>query len=275
MVSLILLLLLFASPVEAAVCAAAHMCFPSDPVTIVGLQGRPIPNAQVTVTFPSGAAADVYQEKSAINILHVVPAAGILQFFSDPGTYLVNVSGEGLTKLFYVTVSVGSLAASISIDRTADMAIISAALGDPVPPQLFCDPAPCLISFGGDPDRNERDIYYDWTMPSYGLDVDNILFEWHSASVGNGTLFVGWKMSWCTYNTGEAFCTPVNDFNFNTTVTVTSNTRTLVSIPGTTLPGLGMWNPSNHVVFLIGRRAVDTYTSFAGFVNLRLEYKLR
>lgn len=83
-------------------CALADK-LPSPPIMIVGPSGRPLAGATVTITDDQGAAVDTWKNIAGTILWdETLPFTGLLQFFGDPGTYIVSVTKAGFTRQFYV-----------------------------------------------------------------------------------------------------------------------------------------------------------------------------
>lgn len=98
---------------------------PSAPFTAVGPQGRPLTGASISVTNASGVAQTVYSSSSGAAFTATVPATGVVQFFGDAGTYIVTISGSGVSRSYYTALPEGGGGSSItSVNGLAGPAIV-------------------------------------------------------------------------------------------------------------------------------------------------------
>lgn len=265
----LLLLLLF--PTIAFAQGGPFVKFPSDPILIVGPQGRPIPDGLATVTNTDGVVVTVYTDRTGNTPLaspFVVPQTGIVQFFADADIYIVGVTGNGVSRSFYVTAGggVSSNTRFISIDRTAS----NLELNTTNPGILFCDVDElCVVQMDDDVDRSFRS---NWTMPSFPLTLStlNIYFKSDTGNNGNAARF---DIKWCTIEVGETTCTPANTKSFTQAVQ-SDGKRTVLSITHASLAE--DWNEDDHVIVEIFRDADhsdDTVTGMIHIFDVRYEWE--
>jgi hypothetical protein len=93
--------------------------YPCSPVIVRGPQGRPIPNASVSVLTSAGQPADVYANSTGTTVYpNTLGPFGVMQFYAAPGDYTVTVSGGGVTQSFIVTIPTTATSAVVDNDFT-------------------------------------------------------------------------------------------------------------------------------------------------------------
>lgn len=100
--------------VVVALAGQAYALDPSTVFTAVNSQGRPLVGASVNVTDSVGASVDAYTSSAGTTLLTQVPASGLVQFYQDPGTYNVTVSGSGETRAFVVVIPASSITGAVT-----------------------------------------------------------------------------------------------------------------------------------------------------------------
>jgi len=200
---ILLILLLIAGP------AGALTYVPCDPVTIVGTQGRPIPNATVAITTTAGVPATSLFWDAAGSMVYdnTVPTSGVLQVFTNPGTYIFTVQGQGLMRRYYARcgVGLGEGVKTVSISRTAEMYVLegSAALTCPA------TSTPCYVTLTHDHLPTQDGIRYSFVMPSYSLTFSSLLISYVSIHPNSPVgAKVRWYVDWCTYDESDIPCSP-------------------------------------------------------------------
>jgi len=88
----------------------------SHPFLAVGPQGRPLVGATISAVGSDAAAETLYAASTGTATVTAVSGNGIVQFWAEPDTYTVTVSGSGVTLLF----SVALVDTSSGITSTAD-----------------------------------------------------------------------------------------------------------------------------------------------------------
>lgn len=258
--------------------------FPSNPMTIVGLQGRPIPQANVNVTDLAGVPVTVYVDSTSGAVLTLVPPSGVLQFWvaDFPGIYIVNVQGQDLTRRYYTTVGigVGPNVNTISIDRTADLLLTNTTLSGLDQPTLDCGrvDAPCRLMYVAPTPQADQCAYFDFITPSYPITFKSLLLSWHQLldTTGESSRNMVWGVNWCTYKVGEVFCDPVSAANLFT-MTSHPNTVAQARVDVTVLPNQWptTWEPQDHVSIAVCAQWTDPrnnlITMDVALENVRLE----
>lgn len=267
MTRILLLLLLLASRSASAVCTATP--YMSDPVTIVGTQGRPIPNASVSVTTQAGLPVVVYTDPTGCTPYTVVPPHGICQFFTDTaGEFIVSVQGQGVTRPFRTTAGVGVGASSkrMIFDVSADSMTLPLTLTRPT---LNCQAAPCQLTYN---DSVDATSYFDFIMPSTLLTFSTLRLSWQNLGDDGA---VAWTVDWCTYAIGDVSCFPdgTNSVTVQAPGATVDRRADLVFTPGVnyTAP---TWSVLDHVVLVVirsGTSPLDTNTSDVGLEHVQLE----
>lgn len=258
------------------VARAAGACtpapFPSNAVTIVGQQGRPLPNTTISITdvsgVPIGAYGGAFTDPSGCTPSTIVDPTGVYQFFTVvAGEWIVTVQGQGLTRRYYTTSGIGVGGVATSIDRTAEVMI--GHQSDTL--QLFCDGGriPCGWHFVN---GFNNFVFIDFIMPSFRLVLSDILLSWVPMLGSNGTAV--WSITWASYKSGEAVTHPseVDPTGLTLLSTAPSDTRTDVS---TTINPLPDWQPQDHVVIFIWFVGADARNTISGplfLENVRLEF---
>lgn len=147
----------------------------------------------------------------------------------------------------------------ISISRAADG--FNLATGNP--PTLSCG-VPCVLLF---PDTGDTTASLDWIMPSEPLVGSSLLLTWRAAAA-DGTAV--WDMDSCTYQAGQAPCTP----GIDTLQVVSSDAGIGLRTDAVVNPFSPSWAPNAHVVLNVTRRKTnpaDTLVGNALVEGLRLE----
>lgn len=255
--------------------ASATTYFPCSPVLLANPQGRPLANATVSILNTDGTDPGPIKLNAAGSqqFMNVLPANQILQVFMNPGIYSVQVSGEGITKLYTIVCGTGYGASvgKVSVDRTADLVNINTSK----PPMTTSQPQdePFLVIFG-----NGEDTYgtIDFMMPkSFGLTLNRVQLSWRDVISSVSNTSAVWSVAWCVYDTGQPVCD------------IASAVPTLIASPlspqmkrvdavflgdlGTT----GVWTPNTHVLMAVGRKGTDprdTFNSAVGLENIQLEF---
>jgi len=249
--------------------AVTFTYYPSDPLTVVDLQGRPIPGNVVSIVDTSGNPVSVWNDMGGTQAFaYVVPSTGILQFFANPGIYRVTITGLGLTRIYWVNVSGTSITSIpyIAIDRTAVM-IAEVATGNP--PTLVCVVNnPCQLIYNRV--NGNQIVAIDFVMPTFPLSVRSLSWEWYP-STGIGTSV--WNVDWCTYQEGADICAPTGA-NSQTVASFGQflNKRTDLDITFT--PPATMWSFDSHVVLFITHMTTDARDNVQTLSvdNLRMEF---
>lgn len=249
---ILLILLMFVGTAQAAT------FYPCSPVFIAGPQGRPIPNAVVSVVNLDGSpiANGVWLNSSGTQpFINLLPADQVLQVFADPGIYRTDMSGAGLTKTYEIVcgTGVGSSFNTISIDRTADLLLLTTAL----PPTKGCvDNYPCLLTYLP---VVQQFATYDFRMPaSFPLTFKTLTIQWAGAGVVQAGARVVWVVDWCVFKTGEIMCDPSLGGHTVTKASTVAGAFEMVDATFTTtdIPAAS-WVASDHVVVMIKRDGAD------------------
>lgn len=252
----------------------AVSCFPANPVTILGLQGRPIPNAQVTVVdYYTGISSTVYANKQCTVGLTVVPSSGILQFWGAPGLYQVTASGEGLTRVVALGIIPGSSdPTAISWSWSADQF------------QLFTDPGTLDAQAVLDTDSfavliyddaKDRCAHLEITMASFPVQLRTMLIVWRTGTNGDGSQKIRWLVTTCYSTEGNDFCTAgTTNYSVLTTVGASSSVPQYLLINGGSVGGT-TW-PINSIVRMDfcreGTAPTDTWEDFGLIHQVRMEW---
>ncbi len=271
---LLLSLLLVLSLAPVAWGQTYYLC---SPVTMIDPQGRPIKNASYRVVDINGQVVTTYGSRtggvtSSSSVAGTLPtvAPAILQFYADPGTYQVTISGGGISSIYNVTCTApqstetpGSRSVVVSRAATTWNRGLSSS------PALTCPTTgkPCYLQFTG---GAGTDQVIETDFISSGLTFDRGILEWSPSTTGAGT--VEWEVAWCTYSNGNQPCVPV--FGVQTAVIVgTASTVTdQTAYEDVTSAALNPnWPEEFHVVIHAKKdRAATTYSSEARFKNLTL-----
>lgn len=264
-----------------AVMAQAQTYYPSAPVVVVGPQGRPIPNGTFSVANTVGIQQTVYADAAGATVAASPSANGrvpsqpipILQFFATPGTYVVTVSGEGVTRQYWTTVtapqaSTTPAASNIWVNfRAQDMTNQLSSS-----PALTCPPAgtPCYYEFAGGT-GSEQYVMFDFVVAPFALSHILSQLEWGPATTGVG--LVRWRVTWCAYAEGSPVCTPV--FSGGNLAAATSTTTSVVDdridVDFTSTDWATNWPADIHVVVQINRHRAATggQNSYPGGARLK------
>lgn len=249
--------------------AASAQKLPSNPMLVLNQQGRPLAEGMVSITNPdTGAPVVVFMDRAGqIPYNNKVPVNGLVQFFGDPGLYLVTAQGQSLTRQYYtvVTNGVGLGAGRVSIDRTAEMVSRNTLNA----PNLMCSPFTliCILEFSP---LTEQTVLIDFIMPSYPIVLTSLLVSFHQDDL----LATTWKANWCTYQTGTSSCDPISAPN---SATVTSGGAMFTRLDAQLTPATWgvSWLPNDHVLIALSRdvnNVSDTSASTSSLENVRLEF---
>lgn len=87
---------------------------PTNAFTAVGPQGRPLTGASIGVKDSIGNPVTACIDAACTSALTTVPASGIVQFYAEPETYTVTVSGSGVSRVFLVVVPAAAVTGAIT-----------------------------------------------------------------------------------------------------------------------------------------------------------------
>jgi len=204
--------------------AAQSTCYPSTPVSIMGMQGRPIQGAKVTVTvLDSATPKQVFSDPYCTVPLTTMPlpySINILQFYSEVGAYTVKVEGEGLVYTYaaYVALGSGSGAYLTSIDRPAETWILDSASN---PPALVCAGGMCSLNYNaGILSDSVADT--NFITPRFPVALTELLFEWQMSGVITGVAKV--RFAYCVYENQQPPCVSYSPLTPELTLSATSLT---------------------------------------------------
>lgn len=253
-----------------ATCARAVTANPSPctPIQLSDPQGRPIPNAIVTVlntngTVPPPFFYDLNGTQPFTSGSKLV-SSQILQLFGTPGTYSTNVSGAGISKVFDIicTQGVGPGTGTISIDRTADLLTPSTINS---PGLLTCpgdDFSPCTYDLIPGQDQW---LYFDFIMPSTPLTFSSLLLSMFAPSPGSTNFII----CGCSYATGDPRCSVSGGVCSAAKIGFVSNSRS--DIVFSSSDWLPSWAPNDHVHVVIMYVGSQSVIGHVFFENVRLE----
>lgn len=266
--------------------ANAQPYYAAPPLLVVGPQGRPIPNGTFSVANTAGVVQTVYGNSSGTTVVASPTSSGavpsqpipILSFYAAPGSYLVTVSGEGVTRQYPVVVSAP---ATTTTPIPSQPSVYRGAANWNV--QLTTSPgyvapvggaAPYLAFAGGAGTSEVAEI--DFLMPSYALSHVTSTLTWGPATSAAGS--VAWQLAYCTYAEGEARCTPSFGSNVVTLVSPAPGVagQRIDAVADSPTDWNTSWAASTHVVIHLRRNRTNpsnTYGGEARFEGLQLEFQ--
>ena len=269
-----ILVVCFLLLVRSAWATCSSTVYPSDPVTVLGLQGRPIPNAQVTfAVYSTGVGTSVWVDSACNTVMTVVPSSGILQFYGTPGLYQATVSGQGITRIIYINVMPGSADPNnISISRSADSFMLFTDPGT-LDEQAILDLdtyATLLYQ-----DEKDRCAHLQFVLPTFPIKLRAATLVWRTLSNGDGTQKVAWQIVTCYSTSTNDFCAGgTTTYDVATVVSASSSVPQYLTILGGSLGGT-VWPASSIIrvdVCREGTAVLDTWEDFSLVDLLRLEF---
>lgn len=259
-------MLLYSGPVLADLAKA-----PCTPMFLAGPQGRPLPNATVSVTDSDGVAVTggIYNDPNGASLFpFTVSSQQILQFYVDtPGEYQVSVSAAGANKTYWTICGYGLRedARIISIDRPAET------LNDSItsPPNSQPTYVPSTSGFPNTWTFVPDDVVtFDFIAPSFTTTFRSLLISMRSSI--SPACSVTWAVYMCRFADGNTTCDPL----LGTTTTVSAN------IPMVALQRVDAeiddwddftYSPDDHITVAIKMSGASTCSN--GFLtNVRIEF---
>lgn len=239
---------------------------PCSPVLIADPQGRPIPNAVFTVSTMAGVHVDVFVNATDSTFLTAIPPNQMLQFWAtDPGIYLVNMSGSGVVKVYYAVCGEGYGAAQklVAVDRNAENMLFYSTVNPPVVPSLVCNNgAPCAIQFT---QQSISCVQIDWIMPSFALTFGSYNVSYIPVQANVAT---NWFVKDCVYKVGESPC----DIWAGNLTNVADPTPQVGKRNDFTVPVVSTWAPLDHVVTITCYDGSNDQWPAPSLENIRIEF---